>query len=147
LQVLVPVFAKMKNSDQCRSHCPINFFTEAFGDPWSLLVVRDLMFNGKRSYGEFLSSNEGVSTNILADRLKRLEANGIVEKSVDPKNRSKFVYTLTEKGRDLGPIMLEITAWSARHDASTNAPKDFLARLRKARDLMVDTIRKGVVKK
>ena len=115
-----------RNSKHCRSNCPINFVLETFGDKWTLLIVRDLMFKGKRTYGEFLQSDEKISTNILADRLGRLEEHEIIKKTVAPDNRSKLIYTLTSKGKDLLPIMLEITAWSARHDAATNTPASFL---------------------
>lgn len=117
----------IKNSDDCRSNCPINFVLETFGDKWTLLIVRDLMFKGKRSYSEFLQSDEKIATNILADRLKKLEDNGVVEKNVASDNRSKLIYTLTDKGKDLLPIMLEITAWSAKHDAASNTPSSFLS--------------------
>lgn len=100
---------------------------ETFGDKWTLLIVRDLMFKGKRSYSEFLQSDEKIATNILADRLKKLEDNGVVEKNVASDNRSKLIYTLTDKGKDLLPIMLEITAWSAKHDAASNTPSSFLS--------------------
>lgn len=115
-----------RNSEDCRSNCPINFVVETVGDKWTLLVIRDLMFKGKRTFGEFLSSDEGISTNILAERLKRLEQHEIISKTASPDNKSSLIYSLTDRGRDLLPIMVEITAWSARHDTNTNAPKGFL---------------------
>jgi DNA-binding HxlR family transcriptional regulator len=117
-----------------RSHCPIHFALEIFGDRWTLLVVRDLMFKGKKNYGEFLSAGEGISTNILADRLSRLEASGIVTKEIDPDQKAKFIYRLTRKGHDLLPVLLEIIAWSSRHDPETAAPKSFARRLRADRE-------------
>jgi DNA-binding HxlR family transcriptional regulator len=131
MQVITATVASMAhNSDRCRSHCPINFVLETFGDKWTLLVIRDLMFHGKRHYGEFLASDEGISTNILADRLQRLERDGVIEKKVDPSHGSKVIYRLTEKGRDLIPVMLEITAWSGKYDSKTNAPRAFLKELK-----------------
>ncbi|OZG75513.1 hypothetical protein BTA51_01960 [Hahella sp. CCB-MM4] len=118
------------NSKDCRSNCPINFILETFGDKWTLLVIRDLMFKGKRHYGDFLASEEKISTNILADRLQRLEERGVINKTIDPNNRSKFIYSLTQKGKDLLPVMLEITAWSGRYDSLTNTPKWFLQALK-----------------
>lgn len=115
-----------RNSKHCRSNCPINFVLETFGDKWTLLIVRDLMFKGKRTYNEFLQSDEKISTNILADRLRKLEEHEIVTKTVAADNRSKLIYSLTTKGKDLLPIMLEITAWSAKHDTSTNTPDSFM---------------------
>ncbi|SDS35665.1 DNA-binding transcriptional regulator, HxlR family [Halopseudomonas sabulinigri] len=113
----------------CRTHCPINFALESFGDKWTLLIIRDLMFKAKQSFGDFLSSDEKISTNILADRLRRLEQLGIVSKATSEKNRSKSIYSLTQKGRDLLPIMLEITRWSGKHDPQTHAPDALLQRL------------------
>lgn len=120
----------LQNSENCRSNCPINFLLETFGDKWTLLIVRDLMFKEKRYYGDFLQSAEGISTNILAERLKRLELNGVVTKSEDPKNKLKHIYSLTDKGKDLLPVMLEITAWSAKYDSLTNTPPEFVAQLK-----------------
>ena len=122
-------YRMIHNSESCRSNCPINFVLETFGDKWTLLVIRDLMFKGKRYYGEFLDSNEKISTNILADRLQRLESKGVIEKQIDPENRSKLIYRLTAKGKDLLPVMLEITAWSSKHDSQTNTPAPFVAAL------------------
>jgi len=127
----------------CRSHCPINYALESFGDRWTLLVVRDLMFKGKSRYGDFLSSDEGMSTNILADRLKKLEARGLVTKSVDPSNRAKTLYALTEKGRGLLPIMLELTRWSAAHYDECNTPQAFVDALNEDREAVERTIREG----
>lgn len=130
-----------RNSDTCRSHCPINFVLETFGDRWALLIVRDLMFKGKRTFGEFRGSDEKIATNILSVRLKRLEAHGIIKKEVDPDNRSSLIYTLSEKGKDLVPVMLEITAWSAKHDTKTNAPVSFQEDFRSSRDQMLSAVR------
>lgn len=128
------------DSRHCRSNCPINFVLETFGDKWTLLVIRDLMFHGKRYYGDFLASDEGISTNILADRLQRLERDGVVEKEIDPDNRSRSIYRLTQKGKDLLPVMLEITAWSGKYDAKTNAPAPLLEALKKNRRPLIAKI-------
>jgi len=129
-----------RNSDTPRSNCRINFALETFGDKWTLLIVRDLMFKGKRTFGEFLESKEKISTNILADRLKRLEEHGIVEKTVAPDNRSKLLYRLTSKGKDLLPVMLEITAWSVKHDATRNTSDPFLTMFGSAKEEMMSAI-------
>ena len=132
------------NSDACRSHCPINFALETFGDRWTLLIIRDLIFKSKQTFGEFRKSEEKIATNILADRLKQLEANGIVEKTVAAGNRSSVIYSLTEKGKDLIPVMLEITAWSAKHDTKTNTPVSFEEDLKSSRDQMIKTVRSAL---
>ncbi len=131
----------IRNSDTCRSNCPINFVLETFGDRWTLLIVRDLMFKGKQTYGDFLESEEQISTNILADRLRRLEAHDIVQKTVAKDNRSKFLYRFTDKGKDLIPIMLEVTAWSARHDSLSNVPTTFLSDYKNGREQMIAAVR------
>jgi DNA-binding HxlR family transcriptional regulator len=128
------------NSGHCRSNCPINFVLEIFGDKWTLLVIRDLMFHGKRYYGEFLVSDEGISTNILAERLQRLEQGGVINKETDPDNRSRVIYRLTQKGKDLLPIMLEITAWSGKYDSKTNAPAPLLKALKNDRRPLIAKI-------
>lgn len=127
----------IRNSDACRSNCPINFVLETFGDRWTLLIVRDLMFKGKQTYGGFLESEEQISTNILADRLRRLEAHEIIQKAVAKDNRSKLIYSFTDKGKDLIPIMLEVTAWSARHDSQSNVPATFLSDYESGREQMI----------
>lgn len=124
-----------------RSACPISYSLDFLGDKWTLLVVRDIMFLGKHHYGEFLKSDEGIATNILADRLARLEAAGIVVKSDDPGNRVRNIYTLTDKGLDLIPLMLELVAWGAKHDSDTGAPKAFMRRLKNDREGLITEIR------
>lgn len=104
-----------------RSGCPVNVSLEVFGDRWSLLVVRDMMVRGLRSFKDFQESGEGIATNILADRLKKLETAGIVIAAAEEMDRRRVNYRLTEKGIDLAPVMLELLIWGARHE-STAAP-------------------------
>lgn len=113
------------------THCPIAFGLSTFGDRWSLLIVRDLMMKGSDAYGQFLQSGEGIATNVLADRLKNLEAAGIVKKAQVPENRRKYRYWLTDKGWDLAPIILSMILWSARHDPKTIVPKEVVARIKR----------------
>lgn len=124
----------------CRSHCPIAFALDLFGDKWSLLVLRDLLFMGKRRYNEFLASEERISTNILAERLRRLEAEGLVTKSHDRRDHRQVAYVPTRKSLDLLPILLEIIRWSAKHDPKTAAPPAFIRRLRKDREGLIRDI-------
>ncbi|MGB5032475.1 MAG: helix-turn-helix domain-containing protein [Saprospiraceae bacterium] len=109
-----------------KSDCPINFALEIFGDRWTFLIVRDLMFKGKHYYGEFLTSEENIATNILADRLALLEMNGIVNKSSDPSHKQKIIYRLTPKGIDLIPILIEVIMWSAKYDKDTAVDLNFV---------------------
>jgi len=90
------------------------------GDRWSLLILRDMMLRGFRSYGEFLESYEGIATNILADRLKKLIAHGIITTRQDPTDGRKVTYVLTAKGIDLAPVLTEMVLWAARHEETEN---------------------------
>src|SRR5882757_6064617 len=112
----------MKKHQDRRSDCPINFSLQTFGDTWSLLIVRDIVYFGKRTYGEFLESDEKIASNILASRLAHLEATGIVVKTPHATDKRKEVYTLTEKGLGLIPILLEMANWGAQYDSLTSAP-------------------------
>jgi DNA-binding HxlR family transcriptional regulator len=98
-----------------RSDCPLNYGIEIFGDKWSLLIIRDLMFFGKRYYNEFLNSAEGIATNLLADRLAMLEKEKLIRKEKDSQHKQKIVYSLTEKGIDLLPVILCIGLWSDKY--------------------------------
>jgi DNA-binding HxlR family transcriptional regulator len=123
---------------QRKSDCPVHFALEVFGDPWTLLIIRDLMFKDRRTYTEFLRAEEGIATNVLADRLARLEQDGIIAKD-DPTGAGG--YRLTPKGIDLLPIMMEIIGWSAKHDARTAADREFVRRLRADRDAFAKELR------
>ena len=101
--------------DHPRSGCPVSLGLDVFGDRWTLLIVRDLMFTGKRHYREMLASDEHISSNILADRLKLLLAQGIVSAAGDPSHVQKVVYSLTEKGIALYPVLMAISDWSHQY--------------------------------
>ncbi len=98
-----------------RSSCPFCYSLDIFGDKWSLLIIRDLVFFEKNTYGDFLKSPEGIATNILASRLLQLEENGIIEKSEHPNSKSKYLYKLTSKGINLVPLLIEIYLWAAQY--------------------------------
>lgn len=117
-----------------RSRCPIAFALDIFGDKWSLLLLRDLLFKGKRHFRELLAAEEGIATNILAERLARLEAEGLIAKVPDPENGRQYIYSPAPKGLDLIPALLEIILWSARHDAQTAAPPAVIRRIRDDRN-------------
>lgn len=97
-----------------RSPCPVANVLDMFGDKWTLLIVRDLIL-GKNRYGEFAQSMEGIPSNILANRLKRLETEGVVAKSVYCDKPARYQYELTEKGRDLQPVLEAMVAWAGKH--------------------------------
>ncbi len=125
----------MSNENKKRvTGCPIAFGLDTFGDRWSLLIIREIMLRGKRTYSEFLEADEGIATNILVARLKHLEAEGIVGKSRDPDNRRAFIYKLTQKGRDLAPILIEIIIWSGLHDDRSFALRNALEKIKDDRE-------------
>lgn len=103
-----------------RSPCPIANTLDIVGDKWTLLVIRDL-FAGKSTYGEFQSSPEGIPTNILADRLKRLAGHGIIQKTPYQQNPVRYAYQLTNTGRSLGPVLEQLVKWGKKNIAGTEA--------------------------
>ena len=103
-----------------RSECPLNASVEMLGDRWSLLIIRDMMLRGFRSYKEFMECYEGIATNILADRLRKLVAYGIIATEPNPADGRKVVYSLTPKGIDLAPVLTEMVLWAAAHEDTGN---------------------------
>src|SRR5690349_11160701 len=124
---------KGKEVHQHRSGCPVSVSLEIFGDRWSLLIIRDLMVRGYRTYKQFQNSGEGIATNILADRLERLERTGIIVAETDELDARRVNYRLTEKGIDLAPVMLELLIWGARHE-KTGAPCEVIECLARNRE-------------
>jgi DNA-binding HxlR family transcriptional regulator len=112
-----------------RSECPLNASVEMLGDRWSLLIIRDMMLRGFRRYKEFLECYEGIATNILANRLQKLVAYGIITSKADPTDGRKLIYSLTTKGIDLAPVLTEMVLWAAAHEETGN---EALVRLMKA---------------
>lgn len=101
--------------NEARSDCPINLALETVGDKWSLLVIRDMIFGGRRHFRELLNSEEGISSNILADRLRLLTEEGILTRADDPSHKQKVVYSLTEKGIELLPVLAALSNWGVRY--------------------------------
>ena len=105
---------------QPRSGCPINLTLEQLGDRWSLLVIRDVMFGNRRTFNALLEeSEEGIASNILADRLKRLTAAGLLSRRPDPAHKQKGIYSLTEAAIELVPLLAQMAAWGRRHTAAS----------------------------
>jgi DNA-binding HxlR family transcriptional regulator len=124
-----------------RSGCPVSMSLEVFGDRWSLLVVRDLMVRGYRTFKQFEESGEGIATNVLADRLRALEKSGIVQASVDKLDRRRRTYRLTEKGISLAPVLLELLIWGARNE-KTAAPCALIENLAASREQVLAEVRR-----
>ena len=109
-----------KQNVKRRSQCPLNASVEMLGDRWSLLIIRDMMLRGFRTYKEFMECYEGIATNILADRLRKLIAFGIITAESDPSDGRKLIYSLTAKGIDLAPVLTEMVLWAAAHEDTGN---------------------------
>jgi DNA-binding HxlR family transcriptional regulator len=103
-----------------RSACPLNASVEMLGDRWSLLILRDMMLRGFRTFKEFMECYEGIATNILADRLRKLVSYGIITAEADPSDGRKSIYRLTRKGIDLAPVLTEMVLWAAAHEETGN---------------------------
>ena len=103
-----------------RSSCPVSCALDILGDKWTLLVIRDILFLQKQYFQDFLESPEKIASNILSDRLKKLEECNIVLRQRDPDNARRIIYTLTDKGLDLSPAILELLRWGAKHDPESN---------------------------
>jgi DNA-binding HxlR family transcriptional regulator len=122
-----------------RSGCPLNVSVEILGDRWSLLIIRDMMLRDFRSYTQFLESYERIATNILANRLKKLERYGIIATQQDPLDGRKLIYTLTEKGMDLAPVLTEMVLWTAAHEEHQNP--ELIRQIKKDKQKFLTTVR------
>lgn len=126
--------------------CPIAFALDIFGDRWSLMIIRDMLFRRSETYGDFLETVEKIATNVLADRLKYLETEEIITKSRNRENRRRNIYKLTEKGMELAPIVLEMAMWSAKHDPITAVPDRMVERFGNDREGYLAGIRERLVR-
>jgi len=141
LQVILVALEAVSGARKRRSGCPVSVSLEILGDRWSLLIVRDLMVRGFRTFKDFRGSGEGIATNILADRLQRLTSAGIVVSEVEETDARRVTYRLTEKGIDLAPVLLALLLWAAKYEKTglplglieqmEAHPEDFLAEVRR----------------
>lgn len=120
-----------------RSDCPISCSLDIWGDKWSLLIVRDLIFFKERTYSDFLKSDEKIATNILAARLQMLEDNGIISKSEHPESKAKVLYKLTPKGIDLLPLMIEINVWADKYLIIPDEQREILKDIKKNKEAYI----------
>jgi len=116
-----------------RSECPLSGFLDFLGDKWSLLIIRDLMFNNKNTFGDFLKSKEGIATNILTSRLVTLEENGFIKKLKDKENKKVPIYKLTKKGQELQPILVEVYLWTDKYFPIPSHIKSQISEVKKSR--------------
>ncbi|QZO15203.1 MULTISPECIES: winged helix-turn-helix transcriptional regulator [Pseudoalteromonas] len=127
-----------------RSDCPISNVLDLVGDKWSLLILRDLLFFNKKSYSDLQNSDEKVASNILSNRLEKLELSGLIAKQPDEKDKRKKIYTLTEKGMDMLPILLDMILWSAKYSPDTNIPVALVDRASDDRNGLLEELRNQV---
>jgi DNA-binding HxlR family transcriptional regulator len=130
-----------KSKVKRRSGCPVSISLEMLGDRWSLLIIRDLMVRGYRTFKDFQGSSERIATNILADRLRKLEAGGIVSAKKEKTDGRRINYRLTEKGIDLAPVLLDLLVWAARHE-ETGAPCAVIDNMEKNREQILAEARR-----
>jgi DNA-binding HxlR family transcriptional regulator len=125
----------------CRSTCPVAYALDHFGDKWSLIILRDIMFYGKQRNADFAESDEKIATNILAERLVRLQKDGLIKSHRDKDDGRKILYVPTAKALDLIPMMLELSVWSAKYDSNTKAQKENIELIKKDRAGIIKRIR------
>jgi DNA-binding HxlR family transcriptional regulator len=131
-----------KSNPERRSGCPVSISLDTLGDRWSLLIVRDIMVRGYRTFREFQRSGEGIATNILSDRLRKLEAAGIVTTEPAAEDGRSMYYRLTPKGIALAPVLLELLIWAGNHEA-TGAPAPFIVQMEQNRAaILAETYRR-----
>lgn len=126
-----------RGKEMLRSDCPVNFGVETFGDRWSLLILRDILFYGKKTYGEFLASDEHIATNILASRLITLEQDGLIQRTPHTSDKRKDIFVPTQKTLDMIPMLLELVLWSAAHGTGVDVPEGALRRIKADRSRVV----------
>ncbi len=132
----------MTEINDMRSHCPIANGLEILGDRWTLLIVRDLMFTNRREFGHFLQAGEGISTNILTERLNRLQYYGIISKFPHPYHGKKFQYELSDEGLKLAPTLIEFSLWSAGTIENTFIPPELIGMMQNQRKKLLSLIKK-----
>ena len=130
-----------KSKVKRRSGCPVSISLEILGDRWSLLIIRDLMVRGYRTFKDFQGSSERIASNILADRLRKLEAAGMISAELEGADARRINYRLTEKGIDLAPVLLDLLIWAARHE-ETGAPCAVIDNIEKNREQVLAEARR-----
>jgi len=137
------VYGMVKTPNPPRSHCPINFGLEIFGDKWTLLILRDLLMAGKKSFKDFQASEERIASNILSERLARLEQSGLIQQQAVKADARQIHYVPTDACRALLPVLVEMAYWGATHDPKTGAPKSFVRGYERDRDRLLMALAQG----
>lgn len=132
-----------KNRTKRRSDCPISFSLDIFGDKWTLMILRDIMFYDRFRFSDFMPQ-EHIATNILADRLTKLESAGAIEKQRDAKRKNQYIYSATPKGEALLPLLIEMTLWGLEYDPESLASKEFIERAQTNKQKVVREISRSI---
>ncbi|EST52585.1 HxlR family transcriptional regulator [Brevibacillus panacihumi W25] len=130
--------------EENKSDCPINFTVEIFGDTWSLLIIRDMIALGKKTFSEFLELEERIGPSVLTDRLAHLEAKGVITKKQSETDKRKFIYSITEKGLDLIPIVYEMALWGSKHSPNPVAPDAWFKAMKHDKEQVLRLYREAV---
>ena len=138
--------AVKKKNISFRSDCPISISLDIIGDKWALLIVRDLAFKGKNTYGDFLNAGEGITTSVLADKLVQLESGAIISKQNHPDSKAKILYTLTQKGIDLIPSLVELIIWSEKYHEVNSQATLFAKQVKKDKEGVIKGVRESLKK-
>jgi DNA-binding HxlR family transcriptional regulator len=133
----------MKRADN-KSGCPINYTIEIFGDTWSFLIVRDMLALGKKTFGEFLESEERIGPSVLAERLVHLEQKGIISKRPSNSDKRKYIYSLTADGISLIPIVYEVACWGSHTSPNPQAPDSWFKAMRHDKKLVLNAWREAL---
>lgn len=132
-----------KESSSSRSTCPISCGLDLLGDKWSLLIIRDLLLTNRREYTHFLNAGDGISTNILSDRLSQLQNNSLITKQQHPTHGKKFIYSLTQKAKALTPIIIELAMWADKHVEGAQIPLPLLQKINEDKELLIKKLFAG----
>jgi DNA-binding HxlR family transcriptional regulator len=130
---------------QTRSNCPISYSLDVFGDKWTLLILRDLLIRQKRYYQDFLNSDEGIATNILADRLKNLLDNGLLTKTDNPENKRQSIYSPTKMAIALLPVLGEIAKWGLKFQPTVNGTRQSIGNFKTVRKKLRKVYKKNLM--
>jgi DNA-binding HxlR family transcriptional regulator len=134
-----------KNSQSHRSSCPLACGLDLLGDKWSLLIIRDLLLTNRAEYSHFLNAGDGISTNILSDRLDQLQKDKLISKKAHPDHGKKFIYSPTSKARALTPIIIELVLWADEHIEGAKAPRALLQKINDDKQGLIDRLMAGEI--
>jgi len=146
IQIAFKLQVKNREKFDFRSSCPISSALDILGDKWSLLIIRDICLLGKRTYTDFADSEEKIASNILADRLSKLESHGIITRHKMTENKKTNIYTITAKGIDLLPVLVEIILWSDKYLKIDPKARQFAKSIQQDKQGVIRALAEGLKK-